>query len=145
MLFEVKGAAMRWYRKSMALVMTGYVLVVFGTAVFVRHHRPAGVELYTVAALPSLVLVAMFAVIGMYLKREKDEFQRDQVVRSALWGIAATLAMTSFVGFLRSYGWTGNLPPLSEFVVFFFVMAGAKTVYRLKNRPEPEDALIAER
>ena len=67
MLCEVKGAAMRWYRKSMALVMTGYVLVVFGTAVFVRHHRPEGVELYTVAALPSLVLVAMFAVIGMYL------------------------------------------------------------------------------
>ena len=144
MFCDGKNAAIRWYRTSMALVMTGYVAVVCGIALYMRHHKPAGVQLYALAAIPSLVLVVMFAVIGMYLQREKDEYLRDQVIRSALWGIAATLAMTSFVGFLRSYGWTGNLPPLSEFVVFFFVMGGAKAVYKLKNRPEPENVLTAE-
>jgi len=42
--------------------------------------------------------------------------------------------LTSFLGFLHSFGWTGEISPFTEFVTFWLLVAVAKVFYKLTNR-----------
>jgi hypothetical protein len=46
--------------------------------------------------------------------------------------------VTMFAGFLRIFGWKGQMPPFSEFWAFFVLMMIAKLTYRMAN-PLPAD------
>jgi hypothetical protein len=105
----------------------------------VRHHHPVGAELYALAAVPTLPILAVLVVVGLYLKEEQDEFQRMVVVRSLLGAIAGLLAMSAFVDFLRSYNVLGALPPFTDFVVFwvlFGLMQAAQSAMYSAAREE---------
>jgi hypothetical protein len=118
------------YVLRMAMVMVGYIFAVLATRYFVNVNAPGKGTLVVMALIPTLPVVAMLAVIGMYLREEKNELKRGITVRSLLVAIAGTLAITSFVGFLRSYGVVLMLPPFAEFVVFwvtFGMMQGVQT------------------
>ena len=129
------NAAKRRYLRGGAMVMAGYVLTVFATTYFVRRHSDVhGMERAALALLPSLPIFFFMVVIARYLREEPDEYQRDLIVRCMLWGIAVLLCMTCFASFLRSYGWTGTLPPFAEFCAFWVAVAIAKLFYKLSNR-----------
>jgi len=59
----------------------------------------------------------------MYLAEEKDEFQRTVLVQSMLWGIGATLAVTSVWGLLENFV---SVPHLDLFLVYplFWAIVG---------------------
>jgi xanthosine utilization system XapX-like protein len=118
-----KSPAHRRYLIRVAIASAVYVLTVF-LAMHVFHHGrlalPAAIGL---SLFPSIPIVAIIAIVGLYLKEEKDEFQRELFIKSLLWGTGATLAVTSFWSFLHIFG---HVPPVDGFHVFilFWLFVG---------------------
>jgi hypothetical protein len=118
--------AVRRYTTGIALTMSGYVLAVLGTSIYVNHHHPHGFEVYALSAIPSFCIFAMLWVVIRYLRDERDEYQRMLVVRSLLCAAFAILALSAYTDFLRSYGNLPALPPFTEFVAFWIVFGFAQ-------------------
>ena len=120
--------AIRRYTAGIALTMTGYLLAVFGTATFVKHHHPHGITVYLLSALPAFCIFAMLAVVVIYLRDERDEYVRMLMVRSLLAATFFVLAIGAYNDFLRSFGNLSALPPFSQWVAFWFIFAIAQAV-----------------
>lgn len=58
----------------------------------IEHGYRATALLVLFAALPAIPMLAIIVLLGRYLARETDEFNRTMVVKSLLWGAAATVA-----------------------------------------------------
>jgi hypothetical protein len=121
------------------LVTFGYLLATFGTTTFVRHTNPHGFEVYLLAMLPTIPVLCMLAVVGLYLGEEQDEFQRVLVVRAMLIAIAGVLGMNAYVDFLRSYKAIGALPPFTDFVTFWLLSGLVQAVQQVMNRGGGDD------
>jgi hypothetical protein len=122
-----KSAAEKRYLIRLFLVGVVYILATFVTFHILYHGRtslPMGLLL---AAIPSVPLFAMIAVVVLYLKEEKDDFQRELFIQSLLWGMGGTLALTSFWSFLHLFT---HVPPVDGFHVFviFWVLMGVATI-----------------
>lgn len=126
--------AARRYTAGILLTMSGYVLAVLGTSSFVNHHRPHGLAVYLLSALPSICIVAMLGVVIIYLRDEKDEYVRMLVVRSLLSATFILLAVSAYVDFLRSFGNLPALPPFADFVAFWILFGLAQAVQSFGNR-----------
>ena len=131
--------AAKRYSQRVGAIMIFYVLAVYRVTKLVHDHHPTGWKLYFTAALPAIPILALLAVVGMYLREEVDEYKRLVIVRSMLVAIGVTLAMTAFTDFLRSYGAITEVPPFTEFVVFWVVMAIAQAVQSVMNRVKDDD------
>jgi hypothetical protein len=70
------------------------------------------------ASIPSIPLVLTIVTIALYLKEEKDDFQRDLFIRALLWGMGGTLAITSFWSFVHLFA---RFPGVDGFHVFILV------------------------
>jgi RsiW-degrading membrane proteinase PrsW (M82 family) len=132
--YSCGSAAGKRYQRTVAVEMGAYVVIIEGVTQYVRHDHPAGWVLYAVAAAPSVPILGVLIAMGRYLRDETDEYQRNVMVRCLLIGTAVVLAVTAFFGFLRSFEWKGELPPFTEFVLFWLVMASAKVYYRFADR-----------
>jgi hypothetical protein len=119
--------------------MSAYVLLVFGTTWAVRHAHVKGWLLYVCAVVPSLAIFRLLQVVGLYLKEESDEFVRQQMVNSILWGTAAVLGLSAVSDFLRGYTGKGDLPGFTIFIVFWMVFALAQGIQQLRNRVGGDD------
>ena len=82
-LCGTRTKASRRYTQRILAVMSVYVVAVFATTWFVRHHHPVGAALYALAAVPTVPILGVLVVVALYLKEEQDEFQRMVVVRVA--------------------------------------------------------------
>ncbi len=134
-----RSAAAKRYQRTVAVEMLSYLLILFGVDSFVRRHHPVGAELYALAALPSFPIIGVLVAVGIYLRDEKDEYQRDLMVKCMLWGTAGVLALTTFLSFLHSFGWVGSVPPFTEFMTFWILVAAAKGYYKLTNRVQDDE------
>ena len=131
--------ASKRYAQRVGTMMFFYVLAVYRVTKLVHDRHPTGWKLYVTASLPALPIMAFLVTVGLYLHEEEDEYKRLMVVRSMLVAIGVTLAMTAVVDFLRSYGAISQVPPFTEFVVFWIVMAIAQGVQGLMNRASDDD------
>lgn len=120
--------------KRGAVVMVGYFVSFIGAALLVDRIHPEGAALWLMAALPVLPILVVMYLMGLYLREETDEYHRDLVVRCLLWGAAGAVATSMFAGFLRLFGWKGQLPPFCDFFVFALFMMVAKVTYKVANR-----------
>ena len=77
-------------------------------------HKSNGMAI-VIAILPSIPLVGMIAIAGLYLKEETDEFQRFIFQQSMLWSVGFVLAITSIWGLLEMIA---DVPHLPIFYVF---------------------------
>ncbi len=115
------------YVRRMAAASVVYLITVFLTFHVFYHGRlplAAGMGL---AALPSIPLLAMIGIVALYLKEEKDEFQRELFIQSLLWGMGVTLAVTSFWSYWHLFA---HVPPVDGFHVFvlFWIFTGLATI-----------------
>ncbi len=122
-----KSPAAKRYLRRLIFAVLAYMAAVFLTMHWLFHGRlplPAAVGL---ALIPSIPLVAIIAIVGLYLKEEKDEFQRELFIQSLLWGTGATLAVSSFWSFLHLFAY---VPPVDGFHVFvmFWLFVGLSAV-----------------
>jgi hypothetical protein len=121
---KMSNPAFRRYTWSVVLLMTGYVLILFGVNAFFDHGAPTGVSAYLAAALPALPIVGVFFVIGRLLVDLKtDEYVRMLLVRQTLVATAVSLTVATVWGFLESF----DLAPHLEaywFAVLWFAGLG---------------------
>lgn len=100
------NGAQRRYTRSVLLLMTGYVLILFGVVSFALHHPlplqgPLG---YVAGLLPALPIIGVFFAIGRYLVEEQDEYLRAQFVRQSLIATGFALSVATAWGFLENFG-----------------------------------------
>ena len=139
LLCDYNNAAQRRYRKSALGVAAGYTLIFFAVEFYVRRVHPLDWRLYVAALLPTLSIVCFLFIIGRYLREEKDEFVRDQFIRSLLWGVAALMSYIMFVAFLRSFGWEGTTKPFAEYFIFCLTLLLAKYIYKIRARVKADE------
>jgi len=131
---ETNSKAKRRLQKRVAVAMCVYLPALFGVTFWVKHHPASGMEVFGLAAIPAAPVIALFVVVGLYLREERDDFQRDMMIRGMLWGTGALLTALVFLSFLKIFGWKGEGDPFLEFGVFWVFVAIAKVTYRVRNR-----------
>ena len=128
---RIKNPAQRRYFIRFFITMLLYSLSLIVTSVGFHEFHPTGVFVYALAVLPALPILAVMVVVGLYLREEKDEFIRNSVLESMLWGIGPTMAVTTVWGSLEKFA---NVRRLDMFLVYpiycVFVILAAVVVRR---------------
>jgi hypothetical protein len=128
----ITAAAKKLKRTAMRVMATYFVLFAGADYVAYKLH-PAGISLWLLAAVPVAPILIVTVLMGRYLGEEKDDYKRDLTMRCLLWGTSGALMVNFFAGFLRIFGWKGQLFPFTEFFVFAVMMMAAKLSYRASN------------
>jgi uncharacterized membrane protein YcfT len=102
--------ATRRYNKRYLIATPLYIILLFVAVHILRHDHPSHTLAIVIAILPSIPLVAMIAIAGLYLKEERDEFMRSIFQQSLLWSIGLVLAITSIWGLLEMIVGVPHLP-----------------------------------
>ena len=111
-------AKCRYNIRVIALSAAYAVLLILATWLF-KHHlvaRPLG---WLVAVLPAIPIVGIFAVMGVYLVEEADEYVRTLMVRQTLWASGFALSIATVWGFLESFGLVGHVAPYCVVVLWY--------------------------
>jgi len=86
---------------------------------------------WAVATLPALPIVGALVGTGAYLREETDEFQRNLLVQSLLFGIGGTLAATTIWGYLEDFVGAPHLRLIWIYPMFWaFAVASMPLVLR---------------
>jgi hypothetical protein len=125
---------MRRYLARFVPAMLAYVGVLVGSLWVIRHLAPSGPLLWALAIAPALPIIAVIAIMGLYLIEETDEFIRAMLVQAMLWGIGVTLAGCTAWGFLENVGLVAHLPLFMVFPVFCASMGLAQPLVRWRYR-----------
>jgi hypothetical protein len=128
-----KSLALRRYNLRMMYSMAIYIVGAVLTKIILRHH-PSQALAITLAFVTSLALVAVIAIVGLYLKEESDEFQRELFIQQLLWASAGTLATTSTWGFVELLSDVPRLPSFYVWVIFWGFFGLVSMPLRLRYR-----------
>ncbi|MBC7667549.1 hypothetical protein [Caulobacter sp. DWR2-3-1b2] len=136
MICDMKKAspAAKRYIARFAPAMAAYVGVLFASIWWIRHQDPHGPLLWLLAIAPALPIIAVIAIMGLYVVEETDEFQRSILVQSMLWGIGITLAGCTAWGFLENVELVAHLPLYMVFPIFCAAMGLARPLVSLRYR-----------
>jgi hypothetical protein len=129
-----QNKAQRRYMARFWVMMSLYVICLLSITWLFKHHPPTGPMAYVLAALPSLPIIGVLAIIGLYIAEETDEFERSILIQSQLWGMGATLAITSFWGFLELFVPVSHLPAYVTAVIYWTCVGLATPFIRLRYR-----------
>jgi len=132
--FECESLAAKKYRRTVAAEMAVFLVIAFAVSHFVKVHTLSAVELYLLAALPSIPILGVLIAMGIYLQEEEDEYERYVTVRCLLWAAAVMVALSAFLSILRGFAGREPAPPFTEFVLFWLVMGAAKAYYDFQGR-----------
>jgi hypothetical protein len=112
----------RRYLVRLAVLMTLYLIFLFGASWLFRHDPPQGPIAYALAVLPALPVIAVFWAVMRYIVEETDEFMRLLLVRQCLFASGFSLAIMTVWEFLQNF----DLVPHDQhgFGVFFFWAMG---------------------
>ena len=129
-----QSLAGRRYLKRFIPAMITYVVSIFGASYGFKLFALKGPVAWAVAVAPALPILAVIAIMGLYVKEETDEFQRNVLVESMLWGFGITLAVTTVWGFLEMYVHTPGLQSFWAFPIFCGAMGLAQPFVRRRYR-----------
>ena len=117
----------RRYQRRMSISSWTYVAALLLAIFAYKQFHLGGPLAYVVALLPALPLIGMFVSMGLYLREETDEFQRQVQVESSLCATGVVLVLCAGWGFLEMFG----LAPHVEAWVLVPVWAGCLGVANL--------------
>lgn len=80
---------------------------------------------YGMAILSIAPVIATILLVARYLRGEKDEYMRNLVVKSILWGLCAVLVSDSFFSYVRPYV---SLIPIGNLSLDVFVITASFTL-----------------
>jgi xanthosine utilization system XapX-like protein len=124
----------RRYLKRFIPTMIVYLISIFGASYGFKLFDLKGPVAWAVAVAPALPILAVIAIMGLYIKEETDEFQRRVLVESMLWGFGITLAVTTVSGFLEMYVHTPGLQSFWAFPIFCLAMGLSQLFVRRRFR-----------
>ncbi len=130
---KMSPAAKR-YLARFAPAMTAYVGLLFASIWWIKHQDPHGPLLWLLAIAPALPIIAVIAIMGLYVVEETDEFQRSILVQAMLWGLGVTLAGCTAWGFLENVELVAHLPLYMVFPIFCMTMGLAQPLVRRRYR-----------
>ena len=116
------AAANRYLRRS-AITAVAYLAAVFITLHILWHGKLPLPEAVGLASIPSVPLIGFIVIVALYLKEEKDEFQRELYIQSLLWGAGCTLALTSFWSYLHLFARVPAVDGFHVFIMFWLFVA----------------------
>ena len=128
------NAASRRYTYRFLPAMISYAIFFLISTWIFKHHHPAGALAYGLALLPALPLIATMVAAGLYLIEEQDEFQRNMLIQSMLWGIGATLAVTTTWGFLEQFTGVPHFDAYLAYPLFWLCVGIATPLLKLRYR-----------
>jgi xanthosine utilization system XapX-like protein len=111
-------AAGRRYIARFIPAMLGYVVVLSGALWAISTLEPTGPLLWFLAVAPAFPVIAVIAIMGLYLIEETDEFIRSVLVQSMLWGVGITLSACTAWGFLENADVVPHIPLYLVFPLF---------------------------
>lgn len=123
--------AQRRYVLLQIIAMVVYIAAIFAVPRFIHTSHTS---LVLISLLTSIFLLAVIMLAGLYLKQEKDEFQRVLLQRGMLWSVGATLAFTSIWGCLEMFLHVRHFPLFYVFDIFALFTAVFTTALRIKYR-----------
>lgn len=112
---NTKSPAQRRYIRRFIPAICAYVVILMGSAWLQKIHHPEGAALFVLSLAPALPLLAVIAVMGLYLAEESDEFVRNRLVTAMIGGIGILLAVTTVWGFLEEGGLVAHFPTMLAF------------------------------
>ncbi len=92
-------------------------------------HSLLGASRYGIAVLAIAPIIAAIVLIARYLSGETDEYVRNLVIESMLWGLGAVIVYDTFVSFVEPLAMPIPLGNLS--VDIFVVVASARLECKL--------------
>lgn len=95
--------AQKRYVRSVIILMTGYVLILFGVVSYHNNQPLHGALGYLAGLLPALPVIGVFFVLGRYLVEESDEYLRAQTVRQSLIATGFAMSIATAWGFLENF------------------------------------------
>lgn len=125
-----RNPAQKRYIARFIPTMAVYVISIFTVSWVFNRYEPSGPLAWGLALLPALPLLAVIAIMGLYLREEGDEFVRNVLVESMLWGVGLTLAIMTVWGFLEIYADAPRLPAFWAFPIFCMGMGLAQPLVR---------------
>lgn len=126
----VMNAAVKRYMRRFMIAMGLYVLLIGAISWTFGVYDLTGPAAWLLAVTPGLAILAVIAIMGLYLKEETDEFQRNILVESMLWGIGLTLSGTTMWGLLEFYVDAPKLPAFMAFPIWCGAMGVAQYFIR---------------
>ena len=127
-------AAGRRYIARFIPAMLAYVVVLSGALWAISNLHPTGPLLWLLAIAPAFPVMALIAIMGLYLIEETDEFIRSVLVQSMLWGVGITLSACTAWGFLENVELVPHLPLYLVFPIFCGAMGLAQPLVRWRYR-----------
>ena len=98
-----RSPAMRRYVVRLAVLMTAYIVLLFGSIHLFQQSHPTGVVAYALAIAPALPIVGVFWAVMRLLVEEQDEFVRMLLVRQCLVATAFCLTIVTVWEFLQNF------------------------------------------
>jgi len=132
------NGAQRRYTKSVMLLMTGYVLILFGVVSYHANnplHGPLG---YVAGLLPALPVIGVFFAIGRYLVEESDEYLRAQTVRQSLVATGFAMSIATAWGFLENFDLVPHVYAYYAAILWFAGLGVGSCVNRALAARDPD-------
>lgn len=129
-----RSEAGRRYLRRFIPTMLAYVVIILGVSFAFRDAALAGPLAWVLAVAPALPVLRVIAIMGLYIREEKDEFQRNVLIESMLWGMGLTLSATTVAGFLEMYVHTPPMQSFWAFPVFCGAMGLSQVFVRRRYR-----------
>jgi hypothetical protein len=98
-----RSPAMRRYVIRLAVLMTAYIALLFGSIHLFQQTHPTGVAAYALAIAPALPIVGVFWTVMRLLVEEQDEFVRMLLVRQSLIATGFCLTIVTIWEFLQNF------------------------------------------
>jgi len=125
---------MRRYLLRFGVSMSAYVLLLLSAISLHRQGFAGGPLGYLIALAPALAILGCIASVGLYLAEETDEFCRETLVQSLLWGTAATLSLATVWGFLETFDKAPHVPAWAATPLFAMAMGVAQVFVARRYR-----------
>ena len=98
-----RSPAIRRYVIRLAVLMTAYLVLLFGSIHLFQNNRPTGIAAYALAIAPALPIIGVFWAVMRLLVEEPDEFQRMLLVRQCLVATGFCLTIVTVWEFLQNF------------------------------------------
>lgn len=129
-----RSAAGRRYLKRFIPTMILYVVLVLAASYGFKLFSLSGPLAWALAVAPALPILGVIGIMGLYIKEETDEFQRNILIEAMLWALGLTLSVTTVWGFLEIYVDAPSFPAFWAFPLFCAVMGLSQPVIRARYK-----------
>ena len=129
-----RSPAGRRYLKRFIPTMIVYVVAILAASFGFKLFQLSGPLAWAVAIAPALPILGVIAIMGLYIKEETDEFQRNVLIEAMLWALGLTLAITTVWGFLEIYAQAPGLQSFWAFPIYCAVMGLSQPIIRARYK-----------